>query len=233
MVNAVPPSASAPPNAPSAPAQPSVGFNLLALATLIALAALALAYLIDAMADKGRQSPASGANTSRIETSLAGTTLSVPTAWLRVPGQHRAQFSDRLDLNLPLELAPNTPPVIIAATLLPKSKVRPSAQLLDQVYTHAFASTQLSGPIGLVGKPLTGDPGLAGEMVWYDPISIDPFVAKCAAGPGPETHCLRTIGLKGGIAIVLDFDAKLLPDWKAFDPALSRALKTIGAGAVN
>ena len=67
--------------------------------------------------------------------------------------------------------------------------------LLDGVYLHQFEDKQLTGPPGLVGKPLTASEGFAGETVWYDALSADPFVAKCLApvAPGEPTQCLRTV----------------------------------------
>ena len=90
---------------------------------------------------------------------------------------------------------------------------------------------ELSGPPGLVGKPLTATEGFENETVWYDALSATPFVAKCIAAPdgqGPA-QCLRTVALSGGIAAVYSFSADVLDGWKDFDSQLRARLDVIGA----
>ena len=90
---------------------------------------------------------------------------------------------------------------------------------------------ELSGPPGLVGKPLYGTEGYEGETVWYDALSSDPFVTKCVApadGRGPS-RCLRTVALTAGIAAVYAFDSDVLPAWRSFDPEMKKWLGQIGA----
>ena len=85
-------------------------------------------------------------------------------------------------------------------------------------------------PLGLIGKPLKSAEGFEGETVWYDPLSVDPFVAKCAppVAEGTQARCLRSVYLGPGLAAVYAFGADVLENWKRFDPELHQQLAKIG-----
>ena len=135
----------------------------------------------------------------------------------------------RLTVSLPIGSDGAAVPVEI--TLLPLSQVRTSISLLDGVYLHQFMPGELSGPAGLIGKPLYPTDGYADETVWYDALSPNPFVAKCSNAPdghGPA-QCLRTVALGGGIAAVYAFASTGLAGWKSFDRQVGVVLGRIGA----
>jgi hypothetical protein len=162
---------------------------------------------------------------------LVGKQLRIPASWLHGESSGTEGFSSVIELRLNLPLEATRPAMPIEVMLVPLSRVRPSASLLDGVYLHQFMANELSGPDGLVGKPLLGTDGYDGETVWYDPLSPNPFVAKCSAAPdgsGPA-QCLRTVALPGGIAAVYAFHADVLAGWKQFDPQMRRVLTQIGA----
>ena len=68
------------------------------------------------------------------------------------------------------------------------------------------------------------------ETIWYDALSADPFVAKCAApvAEGTAARCLRTVYLGPGLAAVYAFSADVLENWKRFDPEIRALLTKIG-----
>jgi len=218
---------------PSAPARPAgarsqIGFNLVGIALGAALAALALAYGLDGMS---RQRQAEGAEASTLLTrNLGGRELQFPASWFRTDGRQDAGFVSQIELRVPVELGPGGTALPVDVTLLPPSRIRTSAALLDRVYLHQFLSEQLSGPVGLVGKPLRGAEGFAGETVWYDPLSAEPFAAKCMApvDAGAAQRCLRTVILAKGIAAVYAFDAIALERWRDFDAAVAAAFAESG-----
>ena len=80
------------------------------------------------------------------------------------------------------------------------------------MFNKTFKADQLSGPPGLVGKPMSAEDGYANETVWYDPLAASPFVAKCQAPIAPDQpgHCLRTVYLGPGVAAVYTFDEDVL-----------------------
>jgi len=204
----------------------SVGFNLAVIAVAVALLGLGVAYGIDAAGRSDREA-AAGAVTR----TLGGRELAVPLVWLREDAQRAEGFAKQVELALPVPLGPDRTVREIDITLLPRSRVRPSASLLDGVYLHQFMPEQLSGPLGLIGKPLIARDGFEGETVWYDALSAAPFVAKCLApviegGPG---RCMRTVYLGPGIAAVYNFDEDVLVNWRRFDADLHPLLKKIGA----
>jgi hypothetical protein len=208
----------------------SLGYNLGAIALAVVLLGLALAYAIDA-AGRSARLPAHRADGDTVLTrTIGGKELGVPLSWFRYAEQRIEGFARQIDLHFTLPLGPEGAARGIDVTLLPRSTVRQSARLLDGVYLHMFEADQLSGPEGLIGKPLRATEGYATETVWYDPISPDPFVAKCGAPvtPAAPSRCLRAVHLAPGIAAVYAFDADVLGRWRDFDARVRVLFDEIG-----
>lgn len=208
----------------------SVGFNLMMIAVGAALLGLGAAYLIDAAGKAARDGWRAG-DDAVLSRSLGGHELEIPASWFRYDEQSAEGFAKQIDLRFTLPLGLQGKAEVVDVTILPRSRVRPSATLLDGVYLHQFADTQASGgPVGLVGKPLKPSEGYEGEVVWYDALASDPFVAKCsrpvAAGDG---QCLRTVYLAAGIAAVYAFPEAALTGWRVFDTEMGKRLREIGA----
>ena len=205
----------------------SLVYNLAGITVLVLLLAVGAAYLIDQMSRSARTSPPSLDDAAAISQTIAGRELAIPAAWFRYGEQMRDGFTNQIDLRF--VFAPEAESAPVDVTLLPRSRARTSASLLDRVYLHQFGDGAIGGVPGLVGKPLGGS-GLAGETVWYDPLSPNPFVAKCVEpiGDGPQ-QCVRTVYLPSGIAAVYTFDAALLQSWRGFDVQMQRWLTRIGA----
>jgi hypothetical protein len=203
-----------------------IGFNLLAILIVTALLGLGLAYLVDRAGRAAAETPMAEGTISR---GIGGVELKIPAAFFRNDEQRSDGFADEIELVARLPLGADGRDIAIEVTLLPRSRARPSAILLDGVYLHQFEDRQLSGPPGLVGKPLTAIEGFAGETVWYDALSIDPFVAKCLAplAPGAPTQCLRTV-VRGNIAVVYAFGEDVLMNWRHFDEAAEPWLAEMG-----
>jgi len=206
---------------------PHLGFNLAAITMIAALGALAVAYGIDAVGHHGGKAPAEG---TRYVRNISGHTLTIPADWLRFGDKDEEGFASQVDLALHLPLGEGGKPVAVDVTLVPRSRARASADLLDGVYLHLFMPNEVVGAPGLVGKPLYPRDGFEGETVWYDPLSGDPFVAKCMdAADGGQAQCLRTVVLSSGIGAIYSFSAEALAAWRDFDTALAAPLKAIGA----
>jgi hypothetical protein len=195
------------------------------------LGGLALAYAIDAASRDVRRPVHRTDGETMLTRTIGGRELTIPLSWFRYPEQHTDGFAKQVDLYFSLPLGPNGAARDVEVTLLPRSTVRPSAKLLDGVYLHMFQPAQLDGPVGLVGKPLSGKDGYEGEVVWYDPLSANPFVAKCSppVADGQAPSCLRAVHLAPGIAAVYAFGTDLLPNWRQLDPELRQRLERIGA----
>lgn len=205
----------------------SVRFNLVGIALLVAVFGLSLGYLINAAAR-----PVAGSNRDGgiVARALGATTLTIPAAWI-TDGSDGQSFAKQVDLQVNLPLGPDGAVRKIEVTLTQRSRVLPSAGLLDGVYLHAFTADQLTGPPGLIGKPLTSQEGYENETVWYDPINASPFVAKCAApiADGAPARCLRVVYLGPGIAAIYGFDMDVLGNWRKFDAEMHPLLDRIGA----
>lgn len=198
---------------------------------VVALGGLGLAYAIDA-AHRNNAGPAHRLDTdTRLTRSLGGRELSIPLSLFRYDEQRIEGFAKQIDLQLLLPLGRNNSLQPVEVTLLPRSRVRQSSVLLDGVYLHMFEDKQLTGPPGLVGKPLKAGAGYNSETVWYDALNAKPFVAKCSA-PVFETvdaRCLRAVYLGEGIGAVFSFSADLLYRWQDFDTEAGKWLDAIGA----
>ena len=206
-------------------------FNLAAIAVLMALLGLGGAYLLDSAGRGARTQPHRLDAETTLTRTLGGTDLEIPRSWFRYEEQRIEGFAKEIDLRLELPLADKNKLVAVDVTLLPRSRVRPSASLLDGVYLHQFLPEQLNGPPGLVGKPLKPTEGYAHETVWYDALSAEPFVAKCSSAISETSagQCLRTVYLGPGVAAIYAFPAVALMHWREFDPMLGEKLRQIGA----
>jgi hypothetical protein len=209
----------------------SLGYNLAGIGVLVLLLAVGAAYFIDNLGRASRVPAPALDDADPISQTISGRELSIPASWFRYGEQIRDGFTSQIDLRIPYAPEGAATPSPIDITLLPRSRVRASASLLDRVYLHQFADETLGGVPGLVGKPMLADNGYAGESVWYDALSPDPFVAKCEepVAAGAAAQCVRTVYLPSGIAAVYTFDAALLPTWRWFDTEMQRWLGAIGA----
>ena len=211
-------------------AAPGLAYNLAGLAVLVLLLAVGAAYLVDELSRSAR-APLPRLDDGEVVTqTMSGRELTIPTSWFRFGEQIRSGFTNQIDLRLMLRRDAG-PPVPVDVTLLPRSRARTSASLLDSVYLHQFSDDTLGGVPGLVGKPMRSGDGYAGESVWYDALSPNPFVAKCleAVEQTDGRQCVRTVYLPGGMAAVYTFDAAVLQSWRRFDAEIEPWLVRIGA----
>jgi hypothetical protein len=209
----------------------SLAYNMAGIAVLVLLAAVAAAYLIDHLGDASRAATPTLEDGNLIRQTMSGRELTIPTPWFRHGEQIRDGFTNQIDLRVMFTPGMDTAALPVDVTLVPRSRARTSASLLDHVYLHQFEDTMLSGVPGLVGKPMQPRSGYAGETVWYDALSANPFVAKCVepVATGREAQCVRTVYLPSGIAAIYTFDAAALPAWRQFDDQMQLWLARIGA----
>lgn len=216
--------------APYSPSNTLSVYNLGVIALLAALAGLALAYGIEAISKQPRIAPASQFEAPFIHKNIAGKSLTIPEDWFSNPDQVTAGFADQVELALAVDFG-GASPRHISLLMTPHSRAQSSAYLLDKVYLHQFLANQLSGPPGLIGKPLRALDGFQNETVWYDPLSPQPFVAKCQVAPvnGSPAMCMRTVRITDGLSVTYSFADVLLNAWPRFDESLRHYLEQIGA----
>jgi hypothetical protein len=206
---------------------PGIAFNLAGIAVLVLLLAVGSAYLLDGIGRQNRTPVPTLSDGDRITQNLGGRELDIPAAWFRYGEQQREGFASQVDLTVMLK-DDSGASYKVNVTLLPRSRARTSASLLDSVYLHQFADDTLEGVPGLIGKPMRQGDGFNDESVWYDPLSPNPFVAKCLPENG-RSQCVRTVYLPSGIAAIYAFDAEGLSLWRSFDEQMGEWLGEIGA----
>ena len=218
--------------APAANRQPPHGlaYNMAGIVVLVLLAAVGVAYLIDELGRSARTPLPRLTDADQISQTISGRELAIPASWFRFGEQIRPGFTNQIDLRVVFTGADNAE-LPVDVTLLPRSRARTSASLLDGVYLHQFTDATLDGVPGLVGKPMLDSNGYEGESVWYDALSPNPFVAKCLEPVDPEgaSQCVRTVYLPSGIAAIYAFDATVLQSWRQFDTGMEHWLTRIGA----
>lgn len=208
----------------------TIGFNLGAIALVLILGGLGIANLLDGNTRQAKALPSLRTSGPTIEKNIAGQRLAIPPAWFRYNDQRVEGFTERLDILFALPLGADGRIIEVAVSLVPASRIRTSARLLDAVYLHQFLPEQVNGPPGLIGKPLKNEDGFQNETIWYDPLSPEPFVAKCA-DPIEDTgtsNCIRTIELSDKVAATYIFDRSALWSWREFDTEAAAWLKKIG-----
>lgn len=210
---------------------PSIAYNLATIAVIVLLAAVAVAYLVDELGKSSRAPVPAIDDGSPITQTLSGRELTIPTSWFRYGEQIKDGFTNQIDLRVMFKPEGEAAALPVDVTLVPRSRARTSASLLDGVYLHQFSDVTLTGYPGLVGKPMQATNGFGGESVWYDALSPNPFVAKCidAVSADRSAQCLRTVYLPSGIAAVYAFDATVLQSWRLFDTEMEQWLTKIGA----
>lgn len=209
----------------------SLGFNLAGIGAMVLLLAVGAAYLVDQMGREARMALPGLDDGSSISQTIAGHELAIPAAWFRYGEQLRPGFTNQIDLRVMFKPGPEAASLPVNVTLLPRTRARTSAVLLDTVYLHQFSDNTIGGVPGLIGKPMDKTDGYQGETVWYDALSPDPFVAKCVepVAADASSQCVRTVYLSSGIAATYAFDATALKSWRQFDAEMQRWLSRIGA----
>ena len=205
-------------------------YAVAAIGLIVALAGLGAAYGARSWLEASeRQQTTPELSASHIIT-IGAQRYAMPAALLTDPIQRRDGFAERMDFPLALPLGENGTLSEVAITIMPRGRIRTSAALLDSVYLHQFAPAQLSGVPGLVGKPLERDVGTSGETVWYDPLTANPFVAKCmtpVAMTISDRTCLRVLTLSDRNTAVVAFDPVALENWRSFDAHIEEALSPL------
>ncbi len=205
-------------------------FNLAALTLVLILGGLGLAYWLNSAQSVQKETAQSTFVAPFVSKVLASTKLEIPQDWL-AEAQDSSLEVDFIDLRLNVKYLPDTKPTPIGLHLAALEHTLPSARLLDSVYTLRFLAEEIRGVRGLIGKPLKPDGGFENETVWYDPISSNPFVAKCIdLGEDDAQHlCIRSVQLSPAIVLTYQFTADQLVHWRDFDavmePFLTQILK--------
>jgi uncharacterized membrane protein YuzA (DUF378 family) len=208
----------------------AIAYNLAGIAVIVLLLAVGAAYLVDRLSHEGDAPTPLLGDGDVVTQTISGRELTIPRTWFRFGEQLRDGFTSQIDLSVMIDIGENAASQPVNVTLMPRSRARTSASLLDAVYLHQFRDETADGVPGLVGKPMAASNGYRDETVWYDAISPNPFVAKCLATvPGTTPQCVRTVYLPSGIAAVYSFDATLLDTWRDFDRQMEQWLTPIGA----
>ena len=219
----------------------SHGFARPAAAIAAAILAVgALAYAVDSMIEEYRDGIALrglGGKPSPVELIVAGEPTTIPANMIRFRTERRGGAVDRVDLLLHWpslegfsegladdfkDASPRAP--LIFVTISARDTPLDSTARLDTVYRRFFEGPAITGPAGLVGRGLSDGSGYQGEIVYFTPKGIAPFVARCLAEETPEipATCIRDVNIGQGLSMLYRFNEAHLGEWKAIDGGLAR-----------
>lgn len=216
---------------------------LLSPITLMAVALVAAVVLVAGvkMAIDSWQSSASlsepTTDPTPVDIAIAGERLTIPANMIRSGKARNGGPMERVDLAIQWptmsgytdELAsdfrrgPPAAPILYASLGARDGPVDATGRL-DAVYARFFEGTAVAGPAGLVGRRLSADSGYAGEIIFFDPGSEAPFVARCPVDTMPDmaATCLRDVNVGKGLSLLYRFDKSLLGDWRIIDDAITK-----------
>jgi hypothetical protein len=166
---------------------------------------------------------------------IAGTGLTIPANMIRFATERNSGATDRVDLLLHWpeldgfsernaevfrDIAPTAP--LIFVTIIGRDADYGTTGWLDRIYTRYFSDDAWAGPDGLVGVRLAEDSGYAGEDLFFQPDSSEPFVARCTPEGNPEmpSTCMREILIGDTLIARYRFNKTLLGEWETIDPAV-------------
>ncbi len=209
---------------------PVTFFNLAALALILVMGGLGVAYWLVASIKPQSELSASTYSAPFTQKNLKGTKLQIPTAWLNRATQSGRENIEFVDLKLLVRFEPDVDLNEINLHITPSSANQPSSVLLDSVYALRFTQKQLTGYSGLIGKPLRAEQGFQNETVWYDPVGANPFAAKCLdlGASGTAANCLRTVQISPHISVTYQFNITLLAHWQKFDDVMGKYYSDLG-----
>lgn len=208
-------------------------FNLAAIALILIMLGLGIAYWLNAYARPQPQQTTSTFASPTVSKILAETELQIPQNWQNPQTRLNDKIIQFLDLKLFVRFTPGAELTPINLHLAPSRNGEPSSHMLDTVYSLRFTPRQAAGPMGLIGKPLKAEEGFENETVWYDPLSANPFVAKCISlgTEKPTATCLRTVQISPKMLVTYQFSADQLQYWREFDGVMEPLLTQIGIKA--
>ncbi|MEP0321353.1 hypothetical protein [Bauldia litoralis] len=168
---------------------------------------------------------------------VAGEPVVVPANMLRSRKARRGGAVDKVDflLHWPTlegfseeraadfrDTAPDAPLIFI--TVSARENSLDSDARLDSIYERFFEGPELAGPAGLAGRALDAESGYGGEVVYYGPPGVKPFVARCIAADTPDipATCIRDVNIGQGLSMLYRFNQKYLADWRTMDDRLRR-----------
>jgi len=202
--------------------------NVLILCIFLSLAGLALVYALDYFEQTNAQFDSTA--DEQIEFTIAASRLKAPKSWVISAFNPEKTVLNALQLKLDLIVEMQSTSVIV--TLLPASRAAPSAYLLDSLYIHNFAPGRTEQMFGLVVKKLKNEAGFEDEIVWYDALSANPFVAKCLEEKTvieDAKNCITTVLVNKRVSALIQFEKSILPHWRPFAVALDRQLAELNA----
>ena len=191
---------------------------MILIVILLIFAAIGLAYYLDNIKQK-RPKLAKFDDNIKLSKIIGGKKLLIAQSWFRFSQLTSDEFVEKVELVFLFNFDDAQSKKPIYVTIQPKRKALASAKLLDTVYLRQFSTDENKVIKGLIGKPLKPITGYKGETVFYDPISANPFVAKCIDPviKNESKKCIRTVDISNNLSATYSFDFDILNYWRQFD----------------
>jgi hypothetical protein len=186
--------------------------------------------------------PAATPDAPSLPITIGGYLFNVPPAAIRVALQRHAGPQERIDLAfLWPELIPPDPtakPALrqepltfdrLFISLAGFSGALSAAERFRQIYPRYFAEGQFAGPDGLIVKRFRDGTPYQGDDLFYDPITADPFMARCSRPGAGETPgiCLVERRIAGAVDVTARFPRDWLIEWRILAKAIDHVIRTL------
>lgn len=183
------------------------------------------------------------ADAPSVPVAVAGVTVNVPPAAIRVPLQRRPGAQPRLDLVfLWPDLTPPTPPEKripaveqkqpehLFVSIVAAEGTLPLEERIKTIYPRYIVERAFEGPEGLTGVAFRDGTPYQGEDLFYLPGRTDTFFARCSRDvtltPG---SCLLERRL-GAAVLTARFPRDWLAQWRELTAGLDRLIATMRSG---
>ena len=221
-----------------ATALPPILMSMVALIMLAGVAAVAWA-VNDAINEYRDRISLKGLNGKPVpvEIGIGMADLEIPANLIRFPTDRRGGYVTAVDLLLLWpdldgysdarskefrDTSPKAP--LIYVTITEADTPLDSTARLPSIYARDFTGPPIPGPGHLVGRRMSPDSPYRDEIIYYQPRSEKPYVARCLAEETEDipATCIREVAIGQGLTMIYRFNRAWLGNWPDMESRLVR-----------
>jgi len=174
---------------------------------------------------------------SPIALSVGSAALVIPANLIRFPADRRGGLVTAVDLLLlwpsldgfseerakEFRDASAQAPLVYVTVTEAETPLDSTARLHD-LYERYFEGPEFDGPGNLTGRYMDAQSPYRGEVVYFEPRAVEPYVVRCLAEETEDipATCIREVNIGHGLTMLYRFNRVWLGDWKTMDDRLRR-----------